>query len=85
MMMIQKQQPPLLPPLLLHIWSTSYKNSGRFRPQFILCRQGICVTAAEKKLVTNYRKCNALEKKIINVIVEKAAGGLTRLEGLNIE
>lgn len=51
MMMIQKQHPPPKPPqplLLLHIWSTSYQNSGRFRPQFILCRGAPQVTATGK-------------------------------------
>ena len=34
------------------------------------------LSAKEKKLVQNYRKCNALEKQLIEVITEKAAGGL---------
>lgn len=32
----------------------------------------IRLTAAEKKLVQNYRKCNMIEKKVIDTIVEKA-------------
>ena len=32
----------------------------------------IRLTAAEKKLVQNYRKCNLIEKKVIDTIVEKA-------------
>ncbi len=40
------------------------------------------LTAAEKKLVQDYRKCNALEKKIIALLTEKAAGGITRLDGM---
>lgn len=34
------------------------------------------LSAKEKKLVQNYRKCNALEKQLIDVVTEKAAGGL---------
>ncbi len=34
------------------------------------------LSAAEKTLVKNYRKCNALEKKIISALCEKASGGL---------
>ena len=32
----------------------------------------IRLTAAEKKLIQNYRKCNLIEKKVIDTIVEKA-------------
>ena len=34
------------------------------------------LSAAEKKLVQNYRKCNLIEKKLIETITEKAAGGI---------
>ena len=34
------------------------------------------LTAAEKKLVQNYRKCNKLEKELIAVLVEKASEDL---------
>jgi len=37
----------------------------------------IRLSAAEKKLITNYRKCNALYKEVISLVVEKAAGGST--------
>lgn len=33
------------------------------------------LTAAEKKIVANYRKCNALEKELISVLCEKCASG----------
>ena len=36
----------------------------------------IRLSAAEKKLVQNYRKCNLIEKKLIETITEKAAGGI---------
>ena len=42
----------------------------------------IRLTAAEKKLITNYRKCGTLQKQIIALIVEKVAGGLTKLDGI---
>lgn len=42
----------------------------------------IRLSAAEKKLVTNYRKCGTLQKQIISLVVEKVAGGVTKLEGL---
>ena len=38
------------------------------------------VSAAEKKLLTNYRKCNALVKKVINVLAEKGSGNISRAE-----
>ncbi|MBQ9047877.1 MAG: hypothetical protein IJ120_08245 [Solobacterium sp.] len=38
----------------------------------------IKLTAKEKKLVQNYRKCSVLEKMIFDVLMEKAAGGLTK-------
>ena len=34
------------------------------------------LTAAEKKLVQNYRKCNKLEKELIAMLVEKASEDL---------
>lgn len=34
------------------------------------------LSAAEKELVKNYRKCNKLEKKVISTLCEKASGGL---------
>lgn len=34
------------------------------------------LSAAEKKLVQNYRKCNALEKELISALTEKASGKL---------
>ena len=34
----------------------------------------IRLSAAEKKLVQNYRKCNMIEKKVIGMIAEKASG-----------
>ena len=34
------------------------------------------LTAAEKKLVQNFRKCNKLEKELISVLVEKASEDL---------
>lgn len=40
------------------------------------------LTAAEKKLITNYRKCGSLQKQIIALIVEKVAGGLTKIDGI---
>ena len=40
------------------------------------------LSAAEKKLVQNYRKCNALEKKLIDFVAERAAGGVTKLDGI---
>ena len=36
----------------------------------------IRLSAAEKKLGQNYRKCNLIEKKLIETITEKAAGGI---------
>ena len=40
------------------------------------------LSAAEKKLVQNYRKCNLIEKKVIETIVEKAGDlDLTQLLG----
>ncbi len=33
------------------------------------------LSAAEKKMVTNYRKCNSLEKELISALCEKCAGG----------
>ena len=42
----------------------------------------IRLSAAEKKLITNYRKCGTLQKQIISLIVEKVAGGLTKLDGI---
>ena len=36
----------------------------------------IRLSAAEKKLVQNYRKCNAIEKKVIDAAVAKAAEGM---------
>ena len=33
------------------------------------------LTAAEKKLITSYRKCNTATKQLIVSVVEKAAGG----------
>ena len=38
------------------------------------------VSAAEKKIITNYRKCNPLVKKIIAVLAEKGSGTVTRAE-----
>lgn len=40
------------------------------------------LTAAEKKLITNYRKCGTLQKQIIALVIEKVAGGTTKLEGI---
>ena len=40
------------------------------------------LTAAEKKLIANYRKCGTLQKQIIALIIEKVAGGTTKLEGI---
>ncbi len=37
---------------------------------------GMRLTNAEKELVKNYRKCSALEKKLIAAVTEKAAGGI---------
>lgn len=34
------------------------------------------LSAAEKTLIKNYRKCNILEKKVIFTLCEKASGGL---------
>ena len=34
------------------------------------------LSADEKKLLQNYRKCNLIEKKLIETITEKAAGGI---------
>ncbi len=42
----------------------------------------IRLSAAEKKLITNYRKCGTLQKQIISLVVEKVAGGITRLDGI---
>lgn len=42
----------------------------------------IRLTAAEKKLITNYRKCGTLQKQIISLIIEKVAGGVTKLDGI---
>ena len=36
----------------------------------------IRLSADEKKLLQNYRKCNLIEKKQIETITEKAAGGI---------
>lgn len=36
----------------------------------------IRLSADEKKLLQNYRKCNLIEKKLIETITEKAAGGI---------
>ena len=36
----------------------------------------IRLSAGEKKLLQNYRKCNLIEKKLIETITEKAAGGI---------
>ena len=36
------------------------------------------LTAAEKKLVQNYRKCNVIEKEVISALTEKAAGDLLK-------
>lgn len=33
------------------------------------------VTAAEKKLLTNFRKCNSVTKKLLTALIEKAASG----------
>lgn len=40
------------------------------------------LTAAEKKMITNYRKCGTLQKQIIALVIEKVAGGVTKLEGI---
>ncbi len=40
------------------------------------------LSAAEKKLITNFRKCNDLEKTIITALTEKAAGGLGSVSDL---
>jgi hypothetical protein len=42
----------------------------------------IRLTAAEKKLITNYRKCGTLQKQIISLVIEKVAGGVTKLDGI---
>lgn len=42
----------------------------------------IRLTAAEKKMITNYRKCGTLQKQIIALLIEKLAGGLTKLDGI---
>lgn len=34
------------------------------------------LSKAEKELIKNYRKCNVLEKKIVSLVCEKAAGDL---------
>lgn len=36
----------------------------------------IRLSADEKKLLQNYRKCNLIEKKLIETITEKAVGGI---------
>ena len=36
------------------------------------------LSAAEKKIITNYRKCNVLMKKLIAVLAEKGSGAVTR-------
>ena len=36
----------------------------------------IRLSAEEKKLVQNFRKCNLIEKKLITAAVEKAAAGI---------
>ncbi|MDO4414207.1 MAG: hypothetical protein Q4C20_03950 [Erysipelotrichaceae bacterium] len=40
------------------------------------------LSAAEKKLVTDFRKCGTIQKKIISLVVEKVAGGTTKLDGI---
>ena len=40
------------------------------------------LSAAEKTLIKNYRKCNALEKKVIFTLCEKASGNLASLGDL---
>lgn len=42
----------------------------------------IRLSAAEKKLITNFRKCGTLQKQIISLVVEKVAGGTTKLDGI---
>ncbi len=36
------------------------------------------LSAAERKLVQNYRKCNVIEKEVISALTEKAAGDLLK-------
>lgn len=43
----------------------------------------IRLTAEEKKIIQNYRKCNLLEKMIIRTLTEKASGELSKL--VNVE
>ena len=38
------------------------------------------LTAAEKKLIQDYRKCGAVAKKMISAAVDKAAGGIAGKE-----
>ena len=33
-------------------------------------------------MITNYRKCGTLQKQIIALLIEKLAGGLTKLDGI---
>ena len=37
---------------------------------------GVKLSAAEKELIRNYRKCSAIEKKFVSAVTEKAATGL---------
>ena len=34
------------------------------------------LSAAEKELIRNYRKCNSIEKKLVAGLAEKVAGGI---------
>lgn len=56
--------------------TSSQSRTGRASAQLKL-------TAAEKKLVQNYRKCNALEKELIQALTEKASGKLLDSKALS--
>ena len=40
------------------------------------------LSAAEKTLIRNYRKCNVLEKKLLQALAEKAAGQVLDISAL---
>ena len=57
--------------------STAKKKTTSTAKKKTTSSSSLKLSAAEKKLVQNYRKCDAIGKKLIAVIAEKASDGLS--------
>ncbi|MDO5439137.1 MAG: hypothetical protein Q4F09_03805 [Erysipelotrichaceae bacterium] len=58
--------------------STKVKSSSKTgtKKKTSSASSGVRLSNAEKTLIRNYRKCNAIEKKLVDALAEKLAGGI---------